>query len=60
MMDERANRWMDGAWGRGTAQLVTGTETQKMIHGLILLEPIFFHFVETGLAASASADHVRL
>ena len=25
------------------------TETEKMIDALILLEPIFFHFVETGL-----------
>ena len=37
-----------GAGGEGTAQLVAqDRNTEKMIHGLILLEPIFFHFVET-------------
>ena len=51
MMDEgeRTGGWM-GAGGEGTAQLVVQDRNmEKMIHGLILLEPIFFHFVETGL-----------
>ena len=46
---ERTGGWM-GAGGEGTVQLVVqDRNTEKMIHGLILLEPVFFHFVETGL-----------
>lgn len=49
MKEERTGGWM-GAGGEGTAQLVAqDRNTEKMIHGLILLEPIFSHFVETGL-----------
>lgn len=49
MKGEQTGGWM-GAWGEGTVQLVAqDRNTEKMIHGLILLEPIFFHFVETGL-----------